>query len=31
METEAMGRVLVEATIENLQDVWDADTRIYSS
>jgi predicted aspartyl protease len=25
MGTETMGRVLVEATIENLQDVWDAE------
>lgn len=24
METEAMGRVLTEATIENLKDLWDA-------
>jgi clan AA aspartic protease len=24
METETMGRVLTEATIENLQDLWDA-------
>lgn len=25
METEAMGRVLTEATIENLKDLWDAE------
>src|SRR5262245_23442704 len=25
METETMGRVLTEATIESLQDVWDAE------
>ena len=25
METETMGRVLTEATIENLQDAWDAE------
>ncbi len=25
METETMGRVLTEATIENLRDLWDAD------
>jgi len=30
METETMGRVLTEATIENLRDVWDAQRGLLS-
>ena len=29
METEIMGRVLTEAKIENLKDVWDASAAVF--
>ena len=31
METASMGRVVVEAIIENLQDVWDVDRGMFNS
>src|SRR5947208_3417122 len=31
METEAMGRVITEATIENLKDLWDAERGLLSA